>query len=162
MSTTVTDAPAGRTSRPIPHSVTHGRITVSHLAGAPAPVFVAKTGGEHAQILDLSEADGRDLLRALAEALDVPLTLPEEPTMTVRLVDRGTQVGYEYPRIITVTISAECPTCRGPRGVPYPHRFAEDGGWLTCDRWVNPCGHVDYYGAVLVEAGLRKPAGGAL
>lgn len=75
-------------------------------------------------------------------------------TMTVRVVDRGTGRGYQFPMVRTVTISAICqtPECGGPRGEPYPHRFSEDGEWMTCDRWDNPCGHIDYYGAVLREA----------
>lgn len=75
--------------------------------------------------------------------------------MTVRVVDRGTQQGYTYPAIRTVTISAHCPIDGQRRGEPYGYRFAEDGDYLTCDRWTNPCGHVDTYDAVLKEAGLR-------
>ncbi|MFI7608497.1 hypothetical protein ACIBTV_25555 [Micromonospora sp. NPDC049366] len=79
----------------------------------------------------------------------------EASTMEVRVVDRGTQVGYEYPLIRTVRIATTCPQCGGRRGEPSPFRFCEDGGWLVCDRWTNPCGHIDYYGQVLREVGLR-------
>lgn len=85
-----------------------------------------------------------------------PITTPDPAdTMTVRVVDRGTGRGYIYPSVVTVTISTTCPVCGGRRGEPSSHRFHEDGGWLTCDRWSNPCGHVDMYDAVLVEAGAR-------
>lgn len=74
-------------------------------------------------------------------------------TMTVRVADRRySPVGHANIR--TVTILAECPECGGPRGVPVNHNFCDDGAYLSCDRWDNPCGHVDYYDAVLKEAGL--------
>jgi hypothetical protein len=82
---------------------------------------------------------------------------PSGNTMTVRVVDRGTGAGYQFPVIRTVTVATTCPTCGGDRGTPYPHRFSEDGEWMTCDRWDNPCGHIDYYGAVLAE--VREQAG---
>lgn len=71
--------------------------------------------------------------------------------MTVRVADRRTSpVGHATVR--TVTIAAVCPTCAAPRGVPANHNFHDDGEWLSCDKWENPCGHVDRYDAVLVEA----------
>ncbi|WP_143657807.1 hypothetical protein [Embleya scabrispora] len=73
--------------------------------------------------------------------------------MTVRVIDHsrwGTSA--PYPAIRTVTIAAVCPQCGGPRGEAQHHRFNADGEWLSCDRWKNPCGHVDMYDAVLVEA----------
>lgn len=76
-----------------------------------------------------------------------------DTTMTVRVIDRsmwGRSV--PYPQIAEVTISAFCPRCGQRRGAPWPHRFHEDGEWLTCDRWDNPCGHVDMYENVLAEA----------
>jgi hypothetical protein len=76
----------------------------------------------------------------------------EDTTMTVRVVDRGTSRSYTGVNIRTVTIPAVCPKCGGPRGGKYPHNFCEDGEWMNCDRWDNPCGHTDYYSAVLEEA----------
>ncbi len=72
-------------------------------------------------------------------------------TMNVRVVDRGIRPGYEYPVIQTIAISAFCPKDGQRRGEPYDYRFPEDGDWLTCDKWDNPCGHVDTYGALLAE-----------
>lgn len=81
------------------------------------------------------------------------MTTTPAPTMTVRVADRRhSPVGHATIR--TVTIAAVCPTCGGPRGVPYNHNFADDGAYLSCDRWDNPCGHIDYYNQVLIEAGL--------
>jgi hypothetical protein len=74
------------------------------------------------------------------------------PTMTVRCIWRGDGPGYIGAFIRTVTIKAICPQCGGPRGEPKPHRFCEDGEWLTCDVWQNPCDHIDMYSAVLAEA----------
>ncbi|QHE72665.1 hypothetical protein [Rhodococcus sp. WAY2] len=62
-------------------------------------------------------------------------------------------------QIRTVTLTWVCPGCHGPRGIPKEHRFHEDGHWLTCDRWDNPCGHLDLYTAVLAQARERHPAG---
>lgn len=75
--------------------------------------------------------------------------------MTVRVVDRSTwgTMG-PYPLIRCVTISTTCPKCGGPRGTPRPYTFHDNGDWHTCDRWENPCGHVDKYDDVLREAGV--------
>jgi hypothetical protein len=77
-------------------------------------------------------------------------------TMTVRVIDRGTSRSYEGLRIRQVNISAYCLKDGQRRGEPRGHHFSEDGEWYTCDRWTNPCGHVDMYDDVLVEAGVRK------
>ncbi len=54
-----------------------------------------------------------------------------------------------------VKIGDVCPTCGGPRGEPRWQRQCEDGEWFSAHQWTNPCGHVDYYPAVLREAGVR-------
>jgi hypothetical protein len=73
--------------------------------------------------------------------------------MTVRVPDRRhSPVGHATIR--EVTIAATCPVCGGPRGVPFNHNFSDDGEWMACDRWANPCGHLDTYEAVLIEAGV--------
>lgn len=71
--------------------------------------------------------------------------------MQVRVVDRGKPGirGYQGVVVRTVTIPDYCPVCAGPRGNPYRYRFHEDGDWYECDRWENPCGHVDTYEAIL-------------
>ncbi|MFJ5038023.1 hypothetical protein [Streptomyces parvulus] len=79
---------------------------------------------------------------------------PLPKTMTVRVPDYGPQRGYEGVRIVDVEVSARCPQCGGPRGPKVEHRFRRDGEYFTCDRWMNPCGHVDQYDAVLEEARL--------
>lgn len=78
-----------------------------------------------------------------------------EQMMTVRVVDRNTWgTRGPYPVIRAVTISATCPQCGGPRGTPRPYTFYDNGDWHTCDRWENPCGHVDKYVDVLAEASV--------
>jgi predicted nucleic acid-binding Zn ribbon protein len=78
-------------------------------------------------------------------------------TMTVRAIDRsGWGTSAPYPTIRTVEISAHCPVCGQLRGEPRHHRFHEDGEWLSCDVWENPCGHEDMYEAVLSEARDRQ------
>ncbi|MFD6516959.1 hypothetical protein [Rhodococcus sp. NPDC060176] len=71
--------------------------------------------------------------------------------MTVRVVDRrSSPVGNATIR--TVTIAALCPRCGGSRGTPRNYNFHDDGAWLSCDSWDNPCGHIDRYDNVLAEA----------
>lgn len=83
------------------------------------------------------------------------MSMDTAQTMTVRVVDRrhgNLPTDYVSPWIRRVTIPTCCPQCGGTRGTPQPYRFHEDGDWLECDRWSNPCGHIDTYDAVLVEA----------
>jgi len=67
----------------------------------------------------------------------------------VRVVDRGTSRAYEGVRIRRIDVPPVCIYCLGPRGPLVPYRFPEDGAWYTCDRWENPCGHVETYPALL-------------
>jgi hypothetical protein len=78
--------------------------------------------------------------------------------MTVRVRDHEAEdaswgSGLFAPAIRTVTIPAVCPTCGGPRGAARGFNQHEDGVWFNVDVWDNPCGHVDYYRAVIREAG---------
>lgn len=60
-----------------------------------------------------------------------------------------------YPK--TIEISNKCPVCGELRGNPYAYNFCEDGEWFTVDKWDNPCGHIDKYADVILEAEeLRK------
>ncbi|MFI0827191.1 hypothetical protein ACH4Q7_22360 [Streptomyces roseolus] len=93
-------------------------------------------------------------------ALPVNPAVEAEPTRTYRVCDRGTGSGYSGVTIRTVVVSANCPTCGGPRGEATPYRFCEDGEYLTVDRWENPCGHIDMYAAVLAEARIRLAQAG--
>ncbi len=70
---------------------------------------------------------------------------------TVTIVDRGQTVSWTC-RMLEVTVPWVCCTCGGVRGEPYGHNFHEDGDWLHCTRWDNPCGHVDKYSQVLAQA----------
>lgn len=54
--------------------------------------------------------------------------------------------------VVNVEISSHCPVCGGIRGEPKWHHFCEDGDWLVCQTWNNPCGHVDLYRDLLIEA----------
>lgn len=81
-------------------------------------------------------------------------------TMKVTVADRFAQTqswGYGIggaPPLRTVEIATTCPVCGGPRGEPHFERYHEDGDWYNVSRWTNPCGHMDTYAAVLVEAGV--------
>lgn len=45
-----------------------------------------------------------------------------------------------------------CPVCGGPRGEPYKTISYDGSMRLSVDGWNNPCGHVDKYSDVRVEA----------
>ncbi len=79
--------------------------------------------------------------------------------LRVRVVDHFRMVqdwGHGGGGIVIreVEIAATCPRCGGPRGAPTLSRFCEDGEFYWVHGWANPCGHLDRYAAVLVEAGL--------
>lgn len=77
--------------------------------------------------------------------------------MRVTVRDRATESaawgspGLFAPIVRTVDIADRCPRCGGPRGEPVRRPFYEDGVAFAVDCWVNPCGHVDSYAAVLQE-----------
>jgi len=56
---------------------------------------------------------------------------------------------------VRVTLDWTCPTCGGPRGEPHPAISYDGSRRLHCDGWSNPCGHVDKYSNVRIEAGVR-------
>lgn len=82
--------------------------------------------------------------------------------MTVRVRDRSAErpwgSGPTNPIVRTVTISANCPTCGERRGEPRNLNQHDDGVHYSVDVWDNPCGHVDMYAAVVVEAASRECA----
>jgi hypothetical protein len=77
-------------------------------------------------------------------------------TMTVLIRDRASESpwgsGPTRPIVRKVTISAYCPRCGGPRGEPRGHNQHDDGAWYHVSVWTNPCGHVDQYEDVAIEA----------
>lgn len=83
--------------------------------------------------------------------------VPDQATMTVRVANRGYSRSYEGVRVTTVTIAKVCPKCGGPRGDARPGRVIEDGEHHAVSNWDNPCGHVDQYSDVLIEAGIHPP-----
>jgi len=80
----------------------------------------------------------------------------DTPTMTVTVRDRAAEAPWGYgltsPKTRTVTISAHCPRCGSQRGEPTGRRECDDGAYYWVQTWTNPCGHVDMYAAVIVEA----------
>lgn len=86
-------------------------------------------------------------------------------TMQVTVRDRSTEAawgssGLTTPHLRTVTISARCPVCDGPRGVPTGLNSCDDGAFYWVQVWDNPCGHVDQYAAVMTEAAALAKARG--
>lgn len=51
-----------------------------------------------------------------------------------------------------VVIDWVCPRCGGPRGEPHAAVSYDGSRRLAVDGWQNPCGHIDKYSDVLVEA----------
>lgn len=91
----------------------------------------------------------------------------QAPTMTVRVPDWHANWGRSrnapHPLVRTLTIAVVCPVCGGERGAPRPQQRCNDGDYYYCvDAWTNPCGHIDYYDAVLAEAGISIPSVPAL
>jgi hypothetical protein len=76
--------------------------------------------------------------------------------MKVRVRDRSAEkpwgVGFTDPVVRIVEISVRCPACGGLRGTPRNLNQCDDGAHYSVDVWDNPCGHVDYYAAVVKEA----------
>lgn len=88
------------------------------------------------------------------KGLDVE-SLPR--SMTVRVPDYGSGPGYEGGVTVReVEISRFCRCCGHPRGEPAAFTYRREGRYVTCDKWVNACGHTDEYSAVLVEAVRRR------
>lgn len=74
--------------------------------------------------------------------------------MTVRIMYRNNWFGGDgwtyYP--VTVEISDYCPVCGAVSGKPQRNNYCEDGEWYSVDNWENPCGHIDRYRLVYLEA----------
>ncbi len=62
---------------------------------------------------------------------------------------------------VTVKLLWICPTCKEPRGEVYDTRSYDGSRILDCDGWRNPCGHVDKYTDVRLEARVNGLNGGA-
>lgn len=76
-------------------------------------------------------------------------TTANSEQMTVRIRIGG---GTWYPRLVTVSIPNRCPVCGGPRGESIKSRYCEDGEFYWVHNWKNPCGHLDKYDDVYLEA----------
>lgn len=81
-------------------------------------------------------------------------------TLTVVVRDRASEdpwgSGLTNPCIREVTIPAVCPQCGGPRGEPRWLRTYDDGVWYSVQVWDNPCGHLDTYRDVVIEAAAKQ------
>jgi len=80
-----------------------------------------------------------------------PPRVKEDKGMEVTIVNRSESTGavISCPKI---AISDNCPKCGGERGKPSGFNFWEDGTSHWCQRWRNPCGHIDLYEDCLKEA----------
>lgn len=60
----------------------------------------------------------------------------------------------------TVSLDWHCPICGEPRGDIFHTRSYDGSRALNCHGWINDCGHIDKYEAVIKEAvknGLNGP-----
>ena len=69
-----------------------------------------------------------------------------------RTVQIPAGVDHEGRATITVTLPWVCPSCGGPRGEPTRVISYDGSRRLACDGWTNPCGYIDAYDAVRLEA----------
>lgn len=69
-----------------------------------------------------------------------------------KVVEVPACVEHDGPRSVLVALRWTCPVCGGPRGDVFRTVSYDGSRRLDCDGWVNPCGHVDKYGDVRVEA----------
>lgn len=53
---------------------------------------------------------------------------------------------------VNVVLEWLCPQCGAPRGEPEPTISYDGSRRLGVDGWQNPCGHIDYYSDVRLEA----------
>lgn len=53
---------------------------------------------------------------------------------------------------VTVKLHWTCPECGGPRGETFRTQSYDGALPVQCDGWNNPCGHVDHYRDVRLEA----------
>ena len=85
--------------------------------------------------------------KSFGEAFDSVFT--EHETMTVTIPACVEHCGKHS---MIVNISKTCPKCGGPRGEPYDGLSFDGSRRLYVSRWDNPCGHIDSYSDVRVEA----------
>jgi len=56
---------------------------------------------------------------------------------------------------IMVELNWVCPVCGRPRGDIFKTVSFDGSMRLYCDGWHNPCGHVDKYDSVRIEATIQ-------
>lgn len=61
-------------------------------------------------------------------------------------------IEHEGYQKITVRLIWRCPVCGEPRGTISTVESYDGSRKLSCDGWINPCGHVDKYTKVVEEA----------
>lgn len=80
------------------------------------------------------------------------VTVPDRLAFLVEVDLGAAALGWLPVRL--VEIDDRCPVCGGPRGRPHRRLLSEHGVSQWVDGWSNPCGHIDSYVGVLVEAGV--------
>lgn len=68
---------------------------------------------------------------------------------TVTIPARDEHQGWQS---MEVELEWICPVCGGPRGEPHSAISYDGSRRLHCDGWENPCGHVDKYANIRIEA----------
>lgn len=69
--------------------------------------------------------------------------------LTVQIPGSTDHAGHH---LITITLQWLCPACGGPRGKVFRTVSYDGSRRLACDGWRNPCGHIDFYSDVRVQA----------
>ncbi len=75
-----------------------------------------------------------------------------EKTRNIKEVELPASEHHQGLYTVKVKLRWSCPGCGMTRGNVERVRSYDGSLWLTCDGWNNPCGHVDRYDKLRIEA----------
>jgi hypothetical protein len=127
------------------------RFLCVRLTEAGRAYFMAHQPTEPAELPDMSYGgpNGVEELEAPTDA-----TLGDElfSDPNARTVDIPAYPEHRGIAIRRVTLKWKCPVCGGKRGEPFDALSYDGSLRLNVHSWINPCGHVDKYEDVRIEA----------
>lgn len=83
---------------------------------------------------------------------ELPMIIEGQGLMEVRTVTIPAQAEHRGQDARTVKLRWICQVCGKPRGDVFKTESFDGSRKLSCHGWLNPCGHVDKYDAVRIEA----------
>lgn len=75
-----------------------------------------------------------------------------EENFQIKKVEIPACENHEGNYRVSVRLKWTCPICGKPRGIIKRVKSYDGSLWMNCDGWDNPCGHVDSYTDVFLEA----------